>query len=223
MQTSNHSFLSTRTYKTLLAMIALVVTLPMQAQSEGGLLVEANAEKSITNKLSVGFGADLRLRNNFKTVDRWALGISADYKFNNWLKADAGYKLLNTNFREAYDLKSSGAYNHYRPSYWGVKHRVYASLTGSYKFANGIKLSLRERWQYTYRPEKTVQRWDYDNEEWEDKVRDAKGKHQLRSRLQVSYEKKRSLLNPYASIELYHHSGLEKIRYTLGTDIRLSK
>ena len=100
---------------------------------------------------------------------------------------------------------------------------MYASLTGSYKFSNNIKLSLRERWQYTYRPEKTVQRWDFDDETWEDKVRSSKGKNQLRSRFEISYDKKRALFTPYASIELYNSWAIEKIRYTVGTDIRLTK
>ena len=193
------------------------------AQSEAGLLLGAEAEKKLNKKLSISLEAELRTRNDFKTMDRWAFGLGAQYKFTNWLKADAGYKLLNTNFREDIDLKSSGAYNHWRPSYWGIKHRFYASLAGSYKFSNDIKLELRERWQYTYRPEKTVERWDFDDEAWEDKVRTGKAKNQLRSRFEVSYDRKRAFFTPFASIELYNSWGIEKIRYNIGTDLRLSK
>ena len=131
--------------------------------------------------------------------------------------------LLNTNFREDISYKSSGAYNNWRPSYWGIRHRVHASLTGTYKFQNNLRLSLRERWQYTYRPEKTVTRWDFDNSTWEDKVRSGKGKNQLRSRLQLEYDKKKALLTPYASVELYNSWAIEKIRYTVGTDINMTK
>ena len=197
--------------------------LTASAQSEGGLLLGAEAEKKLNKQLSVSLEAEMRTRNNFKTMDRWAFGLGLQYKLNKWLKADAGYKLLNTNFREDIDLKSSGAYNHWCPSYWGVKHRFYASLAGSYKFSNNIKLELRERWQYTYRPEKTVERWDFDNETWEDKVRSGKGKNQLRSRFEVSYDRKRALFTPFASMELYNSWGIEKIRYNIGTDLRLSK
>ena len=156
-------------------------------------------------------------------MDRWSIGLGAGYKMTKWLKASAGYTLLNSNNREKISYKASGDYNNWRPSYWGVKHRVYGSLTGSYKFPNNLSLSLRERWQYTYRPEKTVERWDFDNSQWEDKIRSGKGKSQLRSRLQVEYDKKRALLTPYASIELYNAWAIEKIRYTVGTDIRLTK
>ncbi len=205
------------------AVLMLGVALPMLAQSESGLLTELEAEKKLNKQWSIGLEADMRTRNNFKTMDRWSIGLGTSYKLTKWLKADAGYKLLHQNFREKISYKTSGDYNNWRPSYWGIKHRVYAGLTVSHKFANNLKLSLRERWQYTYRPEKTVTRWDFDNEQWEDKVRSGKGKNQLRSRFEVSYDKKRALLTPYANIELYNSWGIEKIRYTVGTDIRLSK
>lgn len=212
-----------RTTKIIATVLLAAMCLPLSAQSEAGLLVSAEAEKQVNKKLSFGIEAEMRTRNNLKTMDRWKFGIGAEYKLASWLKANAGYNLLNQNYREDYNYKSSGALNKWRPSYWGIKHRVYASLTGSYKFSNNIKLSLRERWQYTYRPEKTVQRWDYDDEEWEDKVRSATGKNQLRSRFEIAYDKKHALLTPYASMELYNSWGIEKIRYTVGTDIRLNK
>ena len=200
-----------------------VMSLTAMAQTEGGLIAGAEVEKKVNKQLSVGVEVEMRTRNNFKTMERWSLGVSASYKFNKWLKADAGYTLLNTNFREDISYKSSGAYNNWRPSYWGIRHRVHASLTGTYKFQNNLRLSLRERWQYTSRPEKTVTRWDFDNAYWEDKVRSGKGKNQLRSRLQVEYDKKKALLTPYASVELYNAWAIEKIRYTVGTDINVTK
>ena len=210
-------------YKIIMTLLAVGMALPLSAQSEGGLLLGVEAEKKINRQLTVGMEANLRTRNNFKTMDRWSLGIGASYKLNSWLKASAGYLLLDDNQREKITMNSSVLYNNWRPSYWIVKHRLYASLTGSYKFSNNLKLSLRERWQYTYRPSKTVDRWDFDNSQWEDNARPGKGKNQLRSRLQVEYDKKRALLTPYASMELYHSWAIEKIRYTAGTDIRLSK
>ena len=207
---------------TLMALTALM-SMSAQAQSEGGLFLEAAAEKKINKQLNVSLETDFRTRNNFKTVDRWSVGLTADYKLTKWLKATAGYKLLNTNFREHITMNTSVLYNNWRPSYWGTRHRFYASLMGSYKFSNNLKLSLRERWQYTYSPEKTVERWDFDDEAWEDKVRSGAGRNQLRSRFEVSYDRKRAFFTPYASIELYNSWGIEKIRYNIGTDLRLSK
>ena len=214
MRTSNRIIVTA-----LLAVMSLTAT----AQTEGGLIAGAEVEKKVNKQLSVGVEAELRTRNDFKTMERWSLGLAASYKFNKWLKADAGYTLLNTNFREDISYKSSGAYNNWRPSYWGIRHRVHASLTGTYKFQNNLRLSLRERWQYTYRPEKTVTRWDFDNSCLEDNVRVGNGKNQLRSRLQLEYDKKKALLTPYASVELYNSWAIEKIRYTVGTDINVTK
>jgi len=193
------------------------------AQSEAGMIMGVGAEKKLSKKASIGLEAELRTRNDLKTIDRWTLGIGGEYKPIKNVKLAAGYLLLNNNFREDISYKADGSYNNWRPSYWGIRHRVYASVTGSYKLTKNLQVSLRERWQYTYRPEKTVERWDFDNYWWEDKVRNGKGKNQLRSRLQLEYDKKHALLTPYASVELYNSWAIEKIRYTVGTDINLSK
>jgi len=215
--------LNVRTIRMALFLTVAVMSLPISAQSEGGLLFEVGAEKKVTKNFSLGLDGEFRSRNNFKTADRWGIGVKADYKLTNWLKADAGYKLLYTNFHEDINYKSSGAYNTWRPSYWGTKHRIYASLSACYKLPNNVKLSLRERWQYTYRPETTVTRWDFDDEKWEDKMRGMYVHHQLRSRFQVEYDKKKARFTPFAGIELYNGWGVEKIRYNVGTDIRLDK
>lgn len=214
-----------RMYRTILMLTLMAIGLPSMAQSEAGLLVELEAEKKLSKKFSVGLEADLRTRNDFKTMDRWSVGIGGEYKPVKYLKLDAGYTLLNTNFREDISYQASGFPKKWRPSYWGIRHRFSASVTGSYKFDNNIRISLRERWQYTYRPEKTVQRWSFNDDPmgWEDKVRSSKGKNQLRSRLQVEYDKKHALFTPFASVEFYNSMAIEKARYTVGTDLNITK
>ena len=216
----------------LILAFVLLALIEVQAQgSESGLCLEANVEKKINKSFSIGMEADLRTRNDFKTMDRWSVGLDATYKFNKWLKTDVGYLLLNSNYREKTENYVSDAGNakiKWRPSYWGIRHRAYASFTGTYKFSNGIKLSLRERWQYTYRPEASPTRYrlkvsDKTMELDEDYLREGKGKNQLRSRFQIEYDKKGALFTPYASVELYNSWGIEKVRYTAGTDISLNK
>lgn len=199
------------------------INLTAKAQSEGALVLGVETEKKFTKQLTIGLEADMRSRNDFKTMDRWSIGVGADYKLASWLKMDVGYSLLSSNFREKITYKSSGAYNKWRPSYWGYRYRFHASLTGFYRFSNNIRLSLRERWQYTWRPEQMVSRWDFDDAQWKEKLRSGTGKNQLRSRLLVTLDKKKLLLRPYLSVELYNNWGLEKVRYTLGTDIKLGK
>ena len=200
-----------------------------RAQSEGGLIVGVEAEKKLTSDLSVSLGGDFRSRNDFKTADRWSGSLGLDYKLTKWLKADAAYTLLYDNYREKIATK------YWRPSYWGIRHRVSASLTADTKLpGTNLKLSLRERWQYTYRPEGDTDRYyfsDYGSSTWhgtdgwepQTRVRDGKAKNQLRSRFEVEYDKKRATLKPFASVEFYNSWGIEKIRYTLGTSLKLSK
>lgn len=208
-----------RTVRTaLMAAVITALSLPMMAQSEAGLLMEMGAEKKLSKKFSVGLEGDLRTRNDLKTMDRWSIGITGEYKPIKHVKIDAGYTLLHTNFREDISYNADGSYNNWTPSYWGIRHRLNASVTGTYKFRNNLRISLRERWQYTYRPEKTVERWDFDNAQWEDKARKGKGKNQLRSRIQLEYDKKGWDFTPYINAEFYHSWAIEKIRYTAGVD-----
>ena len=157
-------------YKPLLILVMMAQSLASLAQSESGLLLEAEAEKKLSKKFSVALDADMRTRNDFKTMDRWSIGIGGEYKPIKNLKLGAGYTLLNTNFREDVSFQTSGIPKKWRPSYWGVRHRFSLSATGSYKFSNNIRISLRERWQYTYRPEKTIGRFNFNEEKfgWEE-------------------------------------------------------
>ena len=219
-----------RNVRLLLLLAAILLCGPsVKAQTECGLLLGVEAEKIVSKSLSVTAEVGYRSRNDFKTADRWSGGVGVEYKLTKGVKASAGYILLYDNNRE----KITDGY--WRPSYWGVRHRVNASLTGSYKVGSVLRLSLRERWQYTYRPETTTDRYyfvDYPAASWTgstdgwtatSKVRDSKGKSQLRSRLQVEYDKKKATVKPYANVEFYNSWKLEKVRYTIGTDVKLSK
>lgn len=211
----------------IVLMLAVAASLTSTyAQSESGMILGLEVEKKVNKKLGIGLEADFRSRNDFKTADRWSVGLNTDYKLSKWLKADAGYSFLNTNFREKITVGDSKT--KWRPSYWGGRHRFHLSLAADYKVWSNLRISLRERWQYTYRPEKEVDRWKID-ETFKTKtldngyVRDSDGKHQLRSRLQLEWDKKRALFTPYANIEFYNTLAIEKVRYTIGTDIKLAK
>ncbi len=218
-------------HRLILLAAAVSLSASVLAQSEGGLLLGAEAEKKINRQLSVSLEADFRSRNDFKTLDRWGIGVGASYKLTKGLKADVSYKLLDYNYREKVESYTSAKGNDkikWRPSYYGLKHRFSASVTGSRKLVDDFKVSLRERWQYTYRPETSPERYKLSLKDQTMKlddnyVRDAKGKHQLRSRLQVEYDRKRALLTPYANAEFYNSWALEKVRYCVGTEIRIDR
>lgn len=168
----------------------MMMPLSLLAQSDDfGVWTSIGAEKKISKKLSVGMEAELRTRDDVSTLDRWSVGVDAQYKLTKWLKVSAGYSFLDDN-NEKITYKETNGMPNKLAEYWGVRHRFNVSLTGSYKFGDW-QVSLRERWQYTYRPEKTIdERWDFDDDEYDGKPKTYKGrgKNVLRSRLQLSYD-----------------------------------
>ena len=199
--------------------LAALLLASAEVRAEGddfGIWTEANVEKKINKTVSVDGGVEMRTRNNVKTVDRWSGSIGASYKLTDWLKASAGYTLLYDNNEKWNDKQTKVA------NFWGTRHRFNVTLTGSVNFGN-LSVSLRERWQYTYRPEKTVERTKVSNGKVEDKTYNGKGKNVWRNRLQLKY-KVTSVWRPYVNGETYvAGSGLEKYRLSAGTEIRLSK
>ena len=211
--------------KVLYLLALLMLPLASAAQSDDfGVWTSVGVEKKINKKVSVGLEAELRTRDDVSELDRWSVGLDGQYKITKWLKVSAGYSLLNDNNRKITYKETNGMPNKLA-EYWGVRHRFNVSLTGSRKFGN-LQVSLRERWQYTYRPSKTIdQRWDYDDEEFDNKPKtyNARGKNVLRSRLQLSYDIPNCHVEPYASAEAFNSWSVEKMRYTAGADWKISK
>ena len=221
-----------------IALFIVVMALPVLGYAQGddfGTILSVEGDKKINKKFSVGIEAEMRTRDDVQTVDRWSGGVSASYKFLPWLKASAGYTLLYENnerisyYEEGDGKVKKGVVNVGDPKkcgqYWGMRHRFQVSLTGSYKFG-GLELSLRERWQYTYRPEYTVdERWSYfdDDYDGEEHTYRGKGKNVLRSRLQAEYKIRKFPATPYANVELFNAWSLEKTRYTVGCDWKINK
>lgn len=223
--------------KKLLSIIAaFMFVIGGYAQSDDfGIWTSFEAQKKISKKVSVALEGELRTRDNVSTNDRWSIGLDGSYKLTKWLKASAGYTFLYDNnerisYYEEGDRKvESGAVNVGEPKkraeYWAPRHRFYVSLTASKSFGN-LEVSLRERWQYTYRPEKTVSsRYSYWDEEWDEEEHTyrGKGKNVLRSRFQVEYKMKPIGLTPFASIELTNAWNVQKTRYTIGTVYKITK
>lgn len=200
---------------------AIMPCLPILAEGEAGMIMQAGVQKRFTKRFSATLNAELRLRNNFKSIERWSLSPMADYKLTEWLKADAGYMLLRTQFPQALSTTTTGKYLQ-RSAYWDVKHRFYASLSGTYKPSRYIALSLRERWQYTYRQVISVSQWETGSQSVEEITMPSSHHHQLRSFLQLQYLPPKSPLTPYANVELFNAMDLEKILLSIGTNIKMS-
>ena len=208
----------------IITILMILIGLPQaKAQtSDFGMWYEAGVEKKLDRHWNIGAETEFRTRNNTQTVDRWSVGVNAEYKFFKGLKAAAGYTLLYDNNPEEFDLKSDDLRpNKWTPSYWGLRHRFNIGLSGSINWGR-LGISLRERWQYTYRPQADGKKYDFDNETW--KAVKGKGKNVLRSRLQLDYDIPHWKFDPVAGIELFNDkSGIRKTRYQIGVQYKYQK
>ena len=207
----------------ILLVLLLAVLMPPALQADdSGLILSAGASRKIRKGLNVDVEAEFRSRNDFRTAERVNLGASVSYKLLPWLKASGGYNLLIENNREEITYNDDLSYNNWRPSYWGLRHRFNVTLTASYKVRR-VEFSLRERWQYTYRPSKTIDNFDFDEGMWEDHEVRGKGKNVLRSRLQVEWDIPRCKYDPYASVEFHQSRYLDKTRFIAGVAHTIKK
>lgn len=210
-------------YKILLVVLVATMCMPLSVKSDDfGMWGELNVEKKLSKKWNVGLGLEYRSRNNMKTCDRFSVGADVGYKVNDWLKVTVGYTLLDDHFYKENNKGTKYA------DYWGLRHRINVTFTLSHSF-DKFNVSLRERWQYTYRQEKTVQRYYVNTtathdagEEADEHTYNGKGKNVWRNCLQLKY-KVSSVWRPYVNAETYVAKGLDKIRYAAGTEIRLNK
>ena len=203
--------------------MAMLLAAPAAVADDTGLVVEAGVSKKISKTVSAGLDAEFRTRNDFRTVDRFSIGADVSYKPLKWLKISAGYILLIDNEKEDISRNEDGSYNNWRPSYYGLRHRLNVSLTGEYKPHKRVKISLRERYQYTHRGTHDTRRYDFDNEWWEDVTVKARDRHMLRSRLQVEWDIPKCKFDPFASVEIFNDRYFDKARFTLGGEISINK
>lgn len=185
------------------------------------LWTSAELKARLAEGFSVYTEGEYRTTDGLDGTARWGLTAGADYKFTTWLKGSAGYSYLERYFEARTTKKGNVVSSYHRP-----RHRIFASLAGEYSVGR-LTISLRERWQYTYSPERSVAKWDGDDGSAKaDEIIAGKGENMLRSRLKADYDIRHSPFTPFVSWELYHSlSGFsyEKTRWTAGTDIRLSK
>ena len=138
----------------LIALLFAVFTLTAATafaddNNDFGIKYSAEASKKINKHWSVDAGVGFRTRNNAKTADQWDVSVGAGYKITHWLKADAGYQFIYDNNEEKFKYTSAGDVTKWRPSFWGPRHRTYASLTASIK-VNRVKLLGAVKYVHMY-------------------------------------------------------------------------
>lgn len=219
----------------ILLLCCLSVGNAMAQGDDFGMWYEVEAQKKLSPKWNASLGAEFRTRDDSKTADRWSAGVDVDYKLLKTssfsMKASAGYSLLYDNNPEKLTFKSDGVSpKKWTPSYWGVRHRLKIGVAGSLDVGR-FSIDLRERYQYTIRPEKKDQRYafTYDDDDYLVKPAElqsvkSKKRGMLRSRLQIGYNISHCKIDPVASVEMFSDDyGIQKMRYQVGAEWKLSK
>lgn len=234
--------------------VVFMMSAGAKAEDDFGIWTELSVEKSFNKKFSVSGGFDFRAEQNVTRAARYAVNVGADYKLTKFLKFGAGYMFMydRSAAETKVDYKKDGitmnGYDHDH-AFWRNKHRLFAELTGKLNVGR-FSFSLRERYQYTHYMADSCVRdkyrglvtedyaggyWPEPNEDgmfyaYDETVMDAKpkkGKHYLRSRLQVEYDIKGLPLTPYASYEFSNNLSdgfhLDKQRLTVGADYKIKK
>lgn len=177
------------------------------------------------------------------------LSIGASYVF---LRSYSGTD-VEVDYKKKLDSEGNRVFNGYNVdhAFWRNKHRAVFDVTGKVN-AGRFTISLRERYQYTYYMEASTTRDKYRDElahamvpgwtgdlypydgkyfteftQETDRVKKAKDRHYLRSRLQVEYNIKHCPWTPYASYELSNNLSedlhLDKKRLQVGAEWKITK
>ena len=164
-----------------------------------------------------------------------------DDDFGMWFELGAEKALpRNLNVKERKEhYNSSGVWNGYNldEAFWTPRHRVNVEVTGGYKIAGWVKISLRERYQYTYGYEEyyTQEKYRYNSSGnlkpgypiSETDYKEEESRHILRSRLKVEMSRKGIKWNPFVSLEFQNNLSdafsLYKIRTRVGTEYHFNK
>jgi len=170
-----------------------------QTTHDSGLWISAGAEKKLGADWSAGIGTELRTKHSREYIDRWKLDIHGTYRIHQHFKLGAAYE---------FHIKKQAANETVSQLY----HRFMADVVSSMSVNAWLKLSLRERYQYTCRMA------GHDT--------DARHEHHLRSRIKAVIATVRSKWEPFASAEVFNNMGkrftTDEIRLTAGTGYRFS-
>ena len=170
-------------------------------ENDFGIWLNANLEKDIGNKWSAGINTEIRTMDNTRSIDRWQAGVNGSYKICQTLRLNAGYEihLKNRNVDGISEIVP--------------RHRMMLGLSKRWNVVEWLKLSIRERYQYTYMTAKSNI--------------DATSNHHLRCRLKAEMEINNVRWKPFASIETFNniakHFNIDEIRGSTGSTYKISR
>lgn len=186
----------------------LFTTIAMAQLDNKGVWSSVSVEKKVGE---IDWSAETELRTIYgvQLVDRWSLGLGADYRVNDYLKVALGYSLMNTLDSKYYNYQ--------------FRHRFNALATGRVK-VDRFTFSLRERLQLTTKNDSKRIRDDGSIDTYQ--INPALV---WRNRLQMEYNIRKSKFTPSlsaeSSYELNNPDGntFYKMRYILNVDYKINK
>lgn len=242
--------------KRIIPLILLSLPLLVQAQDTenyGAVWTEVGVTKVLPYNFSIDAGVGFRTLDWFEDANRFDASLGLGYKLGKHLKFGLSYTFIEKHYleewKENYGNKS-GLFNGYNvdAAHWAPRHRVAFDVTADKRFWKTLRISLRERYQYTHQAARDVDRTRYRDPSYDaagQLVRDESGniifddieevvrhkaawnRHLLRSRLKFAIDKKGWQWEPYISAETHNNMGerwhLDKIRCAAGTEYAVSK
>lgn len=239
-----------RAHLILLALMAFpVASFAQSDQDDFGTWIELGAEKSLPHNLSVGVNGELRTEDNSTRVDRLSIGVDLGYKVCKYLKVGVGYNFMGSfspeKRKEHYkdDIEDDAHWNGYKltESYWTPKHRLSLEASSSVKLWKWLRVSARERYQYTKSAsvdgiQTSKYRFTFLNgepilkdgyPEIESTDKPSESAQYIRSRVKLEVDKKRLDWSPFVSVEFHnsidHSFHLHKLRTSVGTGYKINR
>lgn len=246
---------------------ALLIVLPLTTSAQdtenyGAVWTEVGVTKVLPYDLSLDASFGFRTLDWFEDANRYDFNFGIGYKWGKYVKLGLSYSFIEKHFlnKVEYKYKDNLDYptyqgslvtdnngNHYYQGYnvddahWAPRHRISFDITADKRFWKTLRISLRERYQYTHQNARNVNRMryrdpsfdgndnivGYDEEESTVKRKSAWDRHLLRSRLKFSIDKKGWKWEPFTSVEFHNNMSdswhLDKIRAAAGTEYTIDK
>ncbi len=206
--------------KILVAFLFLINTETLFAQTENfGTWSTIGIEKKI-NKWDLSAETELRTIYNVRLIDRWSLGVSADYNILKLFKIGLGYQIINSlDYKED---NNGNMINGYYTKYYFIRNRYNLSATGKIKW-NDFSFSLRERVQVTQK-ENRIKTEDSLIDEYK-----INPEWSWRNKFQMSYNIPNFKITPSFSVETFYQlnnpdgNTFDNLRYILSLGYKHKK